>query len=954
MMDAGRHPNIEVLTNSELVELRGTAGNFRATVRKHPRYVRAELCTGCGLCVDDCPVVVPNEFEVGMGARKAIYSPFAQAVPNTHIIDREHCLNDDFIVCENCTNACERHAIDFDDAGEELVLDVGAVIVATGFDVYDASAIPSYGYGLYHNVLTNMELERVLNATGPTRSHIVRPSDHKTPKKIAFIQCVGSRGEGGEAGCQYCSRFCCMNAVKDCLLVKMHEPGIEELLVFYIDMRAAGKGFEEFYQRARQMPELKFVRGRPSKILEDPQTHDPIIFVEDGETGEVSQIRVDLAVLSAGAVASESNRKLAELLGLKLDENGFFEIETTYGSPLHTAREGVYLCGCAAGVNDISDSVAQGSGAAAEAEKYAGRLPEEEALREIKEIDCSGPPRVGVFLCHCGINIAGVLDIEALKESAASIPDVVFVENNLFLCSDEGQSMVQEKIREHRLNRVVAAACTPRTHEPIFQESCQQVGLNPYLFEMVNVRDQCSWVHTGVPETATRKAKDMIRMGVAKARHLQPLQRKSIPVNQSVLVIGGGVAGMCAALELEAQGMKVYLLEKEGRLGGLLNNLTRVYPANLSAFELARAMVQKIEASRVEAMASTEVNSITGYVGNFEVSTTNGNFKVGAIIIATGAGIFKPEKEYGHDRYENVITNQELENILHDTKGKIQIEGKTPETVAFVQCVGSRDPEKNSACSRFCCSTTVKQAIRLRESGVNVVVFHRDMRTVGARAEEHYRRARELGVKFIRYTPERPPQVLGNGKRAEKVDILELALEQTLEVDVDYVVLAAGMVPNEESTARLHEILKVPRGTDGFFMERHAKLGPVESTTEGVFLAGCVSGPKDIADAIAQGGAAAAKAAAIISHDTVALEPTTCVVDQALCRACGRCVELCEYHAPGLEEIASGLRAAQINQALCKGCGTCASWCPTGAIAALHFTDRQIEAMMEALLIGEA
>ncbi|UCD95600.1 MAG: CoB--CoM heterodisulfide reductase iron-sulfur subunit A family protein, partial [Candidatus Zixiibacteriota bacterium] len=424
-------------------------------------------------------------------------------------------------------------------------------------------------------------------------------------------------------------------------------------------------------------------------------------------------------------------------------------------------------------------------------------------------------------------------------------------------------------------------------------------------------------------------------------------------VNQSVLVIGGGVAGMCASLELEAQGAKVYLIEKEGRLGGRLNNLTKVYPADLSAFELARALVEKIGTSRVEAMASTEVNSITGYIGNFDVSSTYGSFKVGTIILATGADTFKPNGEFGYGRYENVITNQELEDILHDSKGTITIGGKTPKTVVFIQCVGSRDPDKNPGCSRFCCPTTIKQAIRLRESGVNVAVFHRDMRTVGAKAEEHYRHARALGVKFIRYTPERLPEVIGNGMLAEKVDILELALKRNLEIDVDHVVLAAGMVPNEQSTAKLQDILKVPRGADGFFMERHAKLGPVETTTEGVFLAGCVSGPRDIADSIAQGSAAAAKVAAIISRDTVLLDPTTCIVEQSLCRACGQCVDICQFHAPSLVEIVPGLKAAQINPALCKGCGTCASWCPTGAVTAIHFTDDQINSMMEALLVSE-
>ncbi len=954
MMDAGRHPNIEVLTNSELVRLDGRAGEFSATVKRHPRYVDPDLCTGCGLCVEQCPTVVPNEFEVGMGARKAIYSPFAQAVPNTHIIDREHCLNGDFLVCSNCAESCDRDAINFDDRGDEIELDVGSVVVATGFDVYNASAISSYGYTLFDNVLTNMEMERILNATGPTRGHIIRPSDHEVPKKIAFVQCVGSRGEGKEKGCAYCSRFCCMNAVKDCMLVKQHEPEINELLVYYIDLRAAGKGFEEFYQRSLDMEELKYVRGRPSKILEDPETKDLIIYVEDGETGKVSRTRVNMVVLSTGAVAAESNRPLADILGIDLDENAFFRANGKMGSPLETSKDGIYVCGCAAGINDVSDSVAQASGAAAEAEKHVAKFRIEEKPREIKELDSSGPPRVGVFLCNCGINIAGVLDVEAMAEFAKTIPDVAHVEVNTFLCADEGQRQIQEKIVEHKLNRVVAAACTPRTHEPIFRESCQQAGLNQYLFEMVNVRDQCSWVHTNVPELATRKAIDLIKMSVARSRHLKPLYENSIPIDQSALVVGGGVAGMSAALQLDAQGIKVTLIEKEGRLGGRLNDLTRVYPADLSASELSVNMQQRIESGRVEIMLSTEVEAITGFVGNFEVATNNGQIKTGTIVVATGADVYTPGSEFGHGRFANVITNQELENILHSTRGTLEIKGQKPKTVVFIQCVGSRDPETNPGCSRFCCPTTIKQAINLRKNGVDVAVLHRDMRTVGDRAEEHYRHARELGVKFLRYTPERKPQVVGVDRRAEKVELMELALERKLEINVDFVVLAAGMVPNEESSASIHDILKIPRAGDGFFMERHAKLGPVETTTEGVFLAGCVGGPRDISDSIAQGAATAAKAITIVSRDTVALDPTTCEVEQSLCRACGQCVEICQYHAPSLVDVAPGMKAAKINQALCKGCGTCASWCPTGAISALHFTDDQIDSMMEALLTGGA
>ena len=443
-------------------------------------------------------------------------------------------------------------------------------------------------------------------------------------------------------------------------------------------------------------------------------------------------------------------------------------------------------------------------------------------------------------------------------------------------------------------------------------------------------------------------------MGVAKARHLKPLYRTDIPVKQSAMIIGGGIAGMTAALNLDAQGFKVHLIEKDSRLGGRLNRLTRIYPADISATELLESLIDRLNKSHINVMLSAEVNSITGYFGNFNVNTTESNFDVGTIVMAVGSDVYIPDQEFGYNKYENVITNQKLEDILRESKDEIKISGKIPETVVFIQCVGSRDPEKNPGCSRYCCPTTIKQAIKLRENGVNVVVLHRDMRTVGSKAEEQYRQARAKGVKFIRYTSERLPVVKGKNGTADHVEILELALNRTLVIDTDCVVLACGMVPTEESFKKLHDILKVPFGEDGFFMERHAKLGPVETTTEGVYLAGCASGPKDISDSVAQGSATAAKVASVISRDSASLDPITCYVEQYLCRACGECVKVCEYHAPSLVDIAPGLKAAEINQALCKGCGTCASICPTGAIDAHHFTESQINSMLDALILEES
>ena len=959
-MDVGRHPNVELLTLSELVGLRGEPGDFVATVRRYPRYVDENECVGCGDCEAVCPMVAPNVYEHGMGARKAVFRPFPQAVPAVYMIDRDVCLNEEaFLACSNCADACPRDAVDFDQRVRDVDVDVGAVIVATGFDEFDPRVMRNYGYGVYENVMTSLEFERMLSASGPTRGHIVRPTDRKPPQRIVFVQCVGARGEGGQ---HFCSRFCCMNAVKDAMLAKIHDPNVVSMTILYTDLRAFGKGFDQFVGRSREVDEIHYVRGRPAKIVGDDDG-DLIVYAEDTLSGKQVKLEADLVVLSVAARPNETARDLAEALGVELDRYGFFRKRDPDSFYLDTTRDGVYLCGSAGGPQVIPDCVAQASGAAALAAKHvaAHRVPDEEL--EIEAVDTSGEPRVGVFVCHCGANIAGLLDIGNLVEHARGLDGVVYAADELFACSDTSQRAVQDAIAEHKLNRLVVAACTPRTHEPVFRKACEAVGLNAYLFEMVNIRDQCSWVHVGQPEAALARARDQISMAVARARRLEPLHMIDVPMERAALVVGGGIAGLQAALEIARQGFKTILVEKTDKLGGRLNkpSLTKLYPSGRDAEKLIGEKIAHLEEAGVEVMLNTEVARVDGFVGNFDVELADASGKkkgatkkvrAGAIVLATGADLYEPEGEYGYGEFPNVITILELEQNFAAHDGRAVVDGKQPENVAFIQCVGSRCEDGNPGCSRYCCPSAIKQALALREHGANVTVFYKDIRTVSDGAEEMYRNARGKGVLFVKVAEDERPEVVGP-KAAEAVEAYDLLLRARVRAPADLVVLSTGMVPREPDTTILQSIFKIPRGDDKFLMERHPELGPVETTTDGVFIVGCLQAPKDIADSLSQASAAAAKVARLLARDSVKLEPTIAEVNQDLCRGCGQCAEICEFNAPELVQLESGVYVARINEALCKGCGTCTVWCPTGAIIARHFTDLQIHTMLETALQGE-
>jgi heterodisulfide reductase subunit A len=979
-MDAGRHPLIQVITNAEVVACSGSPGDFRVRLLKRPRFVREDRCVACGVCTNACPQVRSNEFDVGLKARKAIYRPFPQSVPAAYAIDPESCLNlrltdkqmensrriqqakkrrrpdyrASLIVCPHCSNACEVDAIDFEMKSEEWELDVGAILVAVGFQEFDARALRNYGYGRFVNVVTSLELERMLNASGVTRGHVVRPSDMKTPRRIVFIQCVGARGEGGHP---YCSRFCCMNAVKDSMLIRQHDPEVEDITILYTDLRAFGKGFDDFVERSLDEKSAHYIRGRPAKIDRIAADDTLEVFVEDTLGHQQKRIPADMVVLSVAAAPNDGAIELAEILGIETDKYGFIARKDPAISAVETVREGIYVCGSAVGPQVIPDCVAQASAAAARAGLFMAGQRVEEVSKSVQPMDLSGPPRIGVMVCHCGINIAGVLNVEELTQYASCIPDVVVAKNQLFTCSTTGQDELVQLIREHNLNRIVIAACTPRTHEPIFRDTCACVGFNPYLLEMVNIRDQCSWVHAKQPVEAQEKARDLIRMGVARARRLEPLQEGEAPMTRAALVIGGGIAGIEAATDLAVQGFPVTLVEREGRLGGRLAepNVKYLYPNLRAASEVLEQKLKRLTDSGARVLLNTEVENITGFVGSFEAKLKGQSqeiLQIGAIILAIGADLYDPRGEFGYGKLRNVITSQELERAFFEGEGALSFGGIRPKSASFILCVGSRDPKGFTGCSRYCCPTAIKQAMHLCRQGIDTTIFYRDIRTVSTGAEEMYREARRMGVLFVRIPPGQKPELVGK-KQAQAVRCFDDLLGRPLEVPTDLVVLSVGMRPRQAETAKLHDMLKASLGLDGFFLERHPELAPVETVVEGVLLAGTAQGPKDIVDSVAQASAAAAKASVFLSYNKVRLDPAVSVVDETRCRACGECVKICEFHAPELVEVEPGVYAARINASLCKGCGTCTSWCPSGAIASKHFTDKQVHAMIDAVFAEE-
>jgi heterodisulfide reductase subunit A-like polyferredoxin len=886
---------------------------------------------------------------ISMEDRKTDFTEVEQGLSEAAAVaEAQKCLNC-MVCCEclECVKVCKAEAVTIETHSQKnktVGIDVGSIILAPGADVYDPGLHDTYNYTKHPNVVTSMEFERILSASGPYGGHLIRPSDHVEPKKIAWLQCVGSRDVHlGAHG--FCSGVCCTYAIKEAMLAKEHSSNGLDAAVFYIDMRTFGKDFEQYYNRAREESGVRFVKSKITNVESNDETGMQVIRYVD-EAGRRLEEEFDMVVLSVGLSASLKTAEQAKKWGIDLDHYNF--ASTNSFDPVKTSRPGIYVCGIFQGPKDIPSSVIDSSAAAGVAGSSLAdvrwtltktrEIPEEKDVR-------GEPPRIGVFVCRCGTNIAGTVDVPEVTEFAKGLPGVVYAEENMFSCSQDTQDKMTEIIKEHGLNRVVVAACTPKTHEPLFQETLINAGINKYLFEMGNIRNQCSWVHKDDPERATKKSKDIVRMAVAKAGLLEPLMESTMGITQSVLVIGGGVAGMAAARNMSEQGYHTYLIEKADALGGQARHLHETWRGEDIQGYLTQLTDAVQSDDNIEVFVNARISHVDGFVGNFKTTIhQNGDTRVlehGVTIIASGASELKPAGYlYGQD--SRVVTGLELQQRFIDKDPLLD----QADTAVFIQCVGSRIPER-PYCSKVCCTQSIKSAMTLKEINpqMNVFILYRDMRPYGLR-EDLYREARSAGIRFIRYNSDKEVDVT-NGAEGLKVSFSDRVLQRVMDIRPDLLVLASAVVPPAENP--LAQLYKVPVNADGFFAEAHVKLRPVDFATDGVFVCGLAHAPKPIDESITQAQAAVSRAVTLLSKKAFLTSGIVAETNPLNCSSCGVCVSVCPYSAPGFIEKGPFTGKAQINPVLCKGCGLCVASCRSGAIRLKGFDNNQIFAQIFAL-----
>ncbi len=865
-------------------------------------------------------------------------------MPLKYAIDEDNCIFLTKGKCRVCEKVCPSGAVNFEDKERKVVLHVGSVVLSTGFDTYDPAQYDTFGYTKSPNILTSIEFERILSSSGPFDGHLIRPSDNKEPERIAWLQCIGSRDEHNGAK-PYCSSVCCTYAVKEAIVAKEHRKGKLDTAIFYIDIRTFGKDFESYYNRAKDEKGVRFIKSKIANVIREKDS-DNLLIGYTNEEGKRVEEEFDMVVLSVGLSISKESIELAEKAKIDLDRLGF--AQTTSFKPVETSRPGIFISGAFHSPKDIPSSVTDASAAAAQASALLSDA--RFSLTKVKQLPAEIPsteimgqrPRIGVFVCRCGTNIAGVVDVPSVAEYARKLPYVAHVDENLFSCSQDTQEQITAAVKEHHLNRVVVASCTPQTHEPLFQETVRNAGINKYLFEMANIRNQCSWVHAEEPEKATEKARDLVRMAVSKVSLLQPLSETELDINQAALVIGGGIAGMSAAKNLAQQGYKTFLIEKTAALGGNALSLYKTWKGEDIQEELKELVDDITSDTMIETYLNAEITKVEGFVGNFTTTIMSNGKEIelahGVTIIATGATELKPD-EYLYGTDPRVITSLELDRMfIHRDKTL-----KEADTCVFIQCVGSRIPER-PYCSKVCCTHSVVSALELKELNpdMRVFVLYRDMRTYGLR-EELYKEARQKGVVFVRHDNEQELKV-------DKIDgrlgvtFTDCTLRRRITIGSNLLVLASAI--KREQNDPLSQLFKIPTNSDGFFVEAHVKLRPVDFATDGVFFCGLAHSPKPIDESIAQAQAAASRAVTLLAQKTIYSSGTVAQVNPLFCSSCGVCAAVCPYRAAELDEQ-TGI--AKINPVLCKGCGLCVASCRSGAIHLNGFDEGQIMAMIGAI-----
>ena len=913
-------------------------------MRLQARFIDQEKCIACGLCAEKCPQKAPDKFNQGLNKRKAAYLLYPQAVPLKYAIDPDTCIYFKKGTCKACEKFCPTGAVDFSQGDVGMEIQVGAIILASGLRPYNPGYYLPYHYASFPNVVTSLEFERILSASGPYGGHLVVPSDpKKKPRKIAWLQCVGSRDLHPQDH-TYCSAVCCMYAVKQTLIAREHSQEPLDTAVFFMDMRTSGKDFEKYCQRAQDQG-VRFIRSRVHSLNQVPGTGE-ILLRYITEDGRIVTETFDLVVLSVGLETAPEVVELSRRLGVEVNANHF--ARTSPFAPVSTSQPGIFVCGAFQGPKDIPQSVTEASAAVAAAGEFLAEARHSLAVQKpaYPERDVTNEePRTGVFICHCGTNIAGVIDVAALKEYAATLPGVIHAETSLFTCSQDSAKNIKDRIGEYNLNRIVVASCSPRTHEAVFQETLREGGLNPYLLEMANIRDQDAWVHRQEPEAALDKAKDLVRMAAARVATLEPLQKEKFPVTKSALIMGGGVAGMEAALSLANMGFPAHLAEKADRLGGQAKNLalsSRGYQYKKYLGELIQAVERH---PLIKVVYQAQVKGTGGFVGNFRtmLATPASETEVehGVTILATGGRAYIP-MEYGYGQHADIYLSTDLDQAIATRNPRVVHANQA----VFIQCVGSREPER-PYCSRVCCIRSVESALVLKDlnPAMDVFILYRDMRTYGEQ-EDLYQKAREEGIMFIRFDPENKPRVEITPEGRLEVMVHEPILDRLLKLKPDIINLASATLPNPVQD--LAEFFKVSTNAEGFFQEAHAKLRPVDFAADGIYVAGLAHYPKPLDETIAQAKAAAARAATVLAREMVEAEPLVSQVDQDLCLGCGFCTLACPFGAMRLIQIPGKGFRSENQPAYCKGCGVCAAGCPVQAIDMLHFRDRQILAAIHA------